>query len=82
MGTCEAREDDSQKQSPKEQIHNLLSKVDGGEANGEDIRHTPLTSMGAGLSAISEKLVAKILSNEYIDFAELPPVKGPCCRSR
>ena len=42
-------------------------------ANREATLHTPLR---AGLSAIPNKLVAKILSNDYDNLAELPPAKG------
>ena len=31
---------------------------------------------GTGLPALPKKLVNKILANEYMDFAELPPAKG------
>ena len=31
---------------------------------------------GAGLSALPKKMIEKILSREYIDFAEFPPAKG------
>lgn len=37
---------------------------------------TPLITMVAGLPELPKKLVAKILANEYIDFAELPPARG------
>ena len=66
----------SHDQSAKEQISKLLSRLEGGEVNGDATPHTPLMSMGAGLSAIPKKLVAKILANEYVDFAEFPPAKG------
>ena len=35
-----------------------------------------LVTSGVGLPALPKKLVAKILPNEYIDFAELPPARG------
>lgn len=35
-----------------------------------------LITVGTGLSSLSKKLVDKIKSNEYVDFAELPPAKG------
>ena len=36
----------------------------------------PMISLGSGLPALSKKMVAKILANEYVDFSELPPAKG------
>ena len=33
-------------------------------------------TVGAGLAALPRKIVEKILSNEYVDFTELPPAKG------
>jgi hypothetical protein len=36
----------------------------------------PLMTVGVGLPALPKKLVAKILANQYVDFAELPPAKG------
>ncbi len=38
--------------------------------------HQSLVSVGTGLPAIPKKLVEKILSGEYVDFCELPPMKG------
>ena len=35
----------------------------------------PADDSGGGPAGI-KKLVAKILANEYVDFAELPPAKG------
>ena len=32
--------------------------------------------LGTGLPSLSRKLVDKIIANEYVDFAELPPAKG------
>lgn len=47
--------------------------LDGGGA-------TPKTSLmvatGNGLPALPRKVVDRILANEYVDFAELPPAKG------
>ena len=74
--TFETAGGQAQEQSAQEQISKLLSTLEGGEANGDAAPHTPLLSMGAGLSAIPKKLVAKILSNEYVDFTEFPPAKG------
>ena len=44
-------------------------------------------TIGTGLPALPKKLIARVLANEYIDFAELPPAKayasitrGPSCR--
>lgn len=54
----------AQEQSAKEQISKLLSMLEGGKANGDATPHILLMSMGAGLSAMPKKLVAKILLNE------------------
>ena len=35
-----------------------------------------LIPAGTGLPALPKKVVAKMLANEYIDFAELPPARG------
>ena len=32
--------------------------------------------MFTGLPSLSKKLVAQIIANKYVDFAELPPAKG------
>lgn len=37
---------------------------------------TPLTPVGAGLSALPKKMIQKIEGKEYVDFNELPPAKG------
>lgn len=77
VGTFKAGGGHPQEQSAKEQISDLLSKLEGGDASGEATPHAPpLIALGRGLAAIPKKLVAKILSNEYIDFTELPPAKG------
>ena len=36
----------------------------------------PMFCLGSGLPALSKKMVAKILANEYIDISELPPARG------
>ena len=46
----------------------------GGESSGSNTQ--PSKILGTGLPALSKKLVSRILNNEYIDFAELPPAKG------
>ena len=53
------------------------------ESSGENltktavtVRTNPLIPTGQGLPALPKKLVDRILSNEYIDFSELPPAKG------
>ena len=35
-----------------------------------------LVTSGVGLPALPKKLVAKILANEYVDFADLTPARG------
>ena len=50
-------------------------------ANAVDIESSidaaqPMICLGSGLPALSKKIVAKILANEYMDFSELPPAKG------
>ena len=42
------------------------------------VRASSLVPTGQGLPALPKKLVDRILSNEYIDFSELPPAKGKC----
>ena len=42
----------------------------------ESLPSSQLVSPGTGLSALPKKMVERILSREYIDFAELPPAKG------
>ena len=39
------------------------------------VRSSSLVPTGQGLPALPTKLVDRILSNEYIDFSELPPAK-------
>lgn len=63
-------------QSNKEQISKLMSQLEGGEKADSNPQAGQLISLGFGLSAISKKLVTKILANEYVDFADLPPAKG------
>ena len=74
--TFDTQEKQENIQSQKEQISKLLSKLEGGEPERQIVPHSPLVAMGSGLAAIPKKLVAKILANEYINFAELPPAKG------
>ena len=38
----------------------------------------PLMTVGVGLPALPKKLVAKILANEYVDFAE-PTIRDTIC---
>lgn len=64
--------------SKEEDLSRMLSKklVDstGAESNLEPVQ--PLVSSGSGIAVLPKKLVAKILANKYIDFAELPPARG------
>lgn len=46
------------------------------EANSSLQPTLPMVTMGTGLAALPKKLVTKILANDYIDFAELPPARG------
>ena len=62
-------------QSPKHQISALLSKLESESGNGSS-PPTPLVATGVSLPALPSKLVTKILTNDYIDFAELPLAKG------
>jgi hypothetical protein len=75
MQTFETEGGQENIQAQKEQISKLLSKLEGGEPEEKTISPSPLVTIGPGLSAIPNKLVAKILVNEYIDFTELPPAK-------
>ena len=52
-------------------LANLEKEADTGGSTPQ-----PLVSIGTGLSDIPKKLMMKMLASEYIDFAELPPVKG------
>ena len=62
-------------QSPKNQISALLSKLESDAGDG-CTPPNPLVVTGVGLPALPSKLVMKILANDYVDFAELPPAKG------
>ena len=53
----------------------------GAMPQGTDSATTPgtsqqLVSTGAGLPSLPKKMVDRICSNDYIDFAELPPARG------
>ena len=63
-------------EDPGGQIDSLLSKLDNDEGGSSSHPRMPLVTVGMGLPALSKKLVARVLTNEYIDFAELPPAKG------
>jgi hypothetical protein len=58
------------------QIDSLLSKLDNNEGGSSSCHPLPLVTVGTGLPALSKKLIARVLANEYIDFVELPPAKG------
>ena len=53
-----------------------MSKVDSEEGGSSSQLPAPLVTVGTGLPAILKKLIARLLANEYVDFAELPPAKG------
>ena len=76
VGTFESQDIHSVTQPQSEQISTLLSKLDKGETEAGSCTPQPLVSLGSGLPAIPKKQAIKILANEYIDFAELPPAKG------
>ena len=63
-------------EDPGGQIDSLLSKLDNDEGGSSSHPPMQLVTIGTGLPALSKKLVARVLANEYIDFAELPPAKG------
>ena len=69
-------EDGKDKEDPVGQIDSLQSKLDNDEGGSSPRPPTPLVTVGSGLPALSKKLIARVLVNEYIDFAELPPAKG------
>ena len=50
-----------------------------GGGGGGSFTSQPLVSLGSGWPAVPKKLVTKILANEYVHFAELPPAKGKGC---
>ena len=63
--------------------HSHTSKSDGRASvpQGAESMTVPgpsqqLVSTGAGLPSLPKKTVDRIRSNEYIDFAELPPARG------
>ena len=47
----------------------------GGEGSSSEAT-SPLVPVGPGLPALPKKVILKIEGNDYIDFNELPPVKG------
>ena len=53
-------------------LANLTNK--GGKE--EPLSLNPLVLAGAGLPVLPKKIVERILTNEYVDFSELPPAKG------
>ena len=59
-----------------EGVDSLLAKLNTSLEDTNIQMPTPLVTMGTGLPALPKKLVAKILANEYIDFAELPLARG------
>ena len=69
-------------EDPDGQIDSLLSKLDNDEGGSSSHPPMPLVTVGTGLPALSKKLIARVLANEYIDFGEIPPAKGkgagPC----
>ena len=69
-------EDGKDKEDPVGQIDSLLSKLDNDEGGSNSRPPAPLVTVGTRLPALSKKLIARVLANEYIDFAELPPAKG------
>jgi len=72
-------EEDKEKGPPNvtaSQIESLLSKIDNDEGGSNSQPPLPLVSVGTGLPALPRKLIARVLANEYVDFAELPPAKG------
>ena len=60
-------------EDPGGQIDSLLGKLDNEEGGSSPMS---LVTVGTALPALSKKLIARVLANEYIDFAELSPAKG------
>lgn len=72
-------EEDKEKGPPNvtaSQIESFLSKINNDEGGSNSQPPLPLVSIGTGLPALPRKLIARVLANEYVDFAELPPAKG------
>ena len=76
VGTFDLHDNHSVTPPQSEQLSTLLGKLEKGETEGGSGTPQPLVSLGSGLPAVPKKLVTKILANEYVDFAELPPAKG------
>ena len=55
------------------QIDVLMSKLESNEVRSSS---QPPVTIGTELPALSKKLIARVLANEYIDFSEVPPAKG------
>lgn len=64
---------DEEDKDPATQIHLLISKLDNDEGGSSSQPPAPLVT---GLPALPKTLIARVLANEYVDFAELPPAKG------
>ena len=72
-------EEEKEKGLPKDpaaQIDLLMRKLEHDEGGSSSQPPIPLVTIGTGLPALPKKLIARVLANEYIDFAELPPAKG------
>ena len=66
-------DDKGQPSDPASQIDSLMSKLESSEGSSSSQPPAPLVTTGTGLP---KKLIARVLANEYIDFSELPLVKG------
>ena len=54
----------------------LIGTADAVDVENSTDAAQPMVCLGSGLPALSKKMVAKILANEYIDFTKVPPAKG------
>ena len=72
----EEEKDRGLQKDPATQIDSLISKLENDEGSSSSQPPTPLVAIGTGLPALPKKLIARVLANDYIDLAELPPAKG------
>ena len=60
-------------------LSQLLSSLSGADQSLHSTRgaaHHPQVSLGHGMPSLPKKVVDRIISGEFIDFADLPPAKG------
>ena len=70
-------DDKGQPKDPASQIDSLMSKLENSEESSTSSQPPALlVTIGIGLLALPQNLIARVLANEYINFLELPPAKG------